>query len=151
RGYEGPLGCLHFDPDGTHLAACTHQRQAHVWDTASGQPVRTWSFREGMQGWLGFDLGDHRLLVSNFADRTARLWDTQTGRRRAVLAGHQASVICAAFNRQGNRIVTSEAYPGNVLRLWDAQTGEQVALLRGHGNEAHHVQFSPDGKRLASC
>jgi WD40 repeat protein/tRNA A-37 threonylcarbamoyl transferase component Bud32 len=151
RGYEGPLGCLHFDPDGTRLVACTHQHQAHVWDTASGQSVRTWSFREGMRGRLGFDLGDHRLLVSNFPDGSSRLWDTQTARRRAVLAGHQAPVICAAFNQQGTRIVTSEAYPGNVLRLWDAQTGTQVASLRGHGNEAHHVQFSPDGKWLASC
>jgi WD40 repeat protein/serine/threonine protein kinase len=151
RGCERPILCLGLSLDGTSLAACTDQYQVHVWDTASGDLFRNWSVREGKPGRLGFDLLDHRLLVSNFEDGSARLWDTPTGRRQAVLAGHQARVICAAFNRQRDRVVTSEAYPSKVLRLWDAATGRQVALLQGHGNEAQGVQFSLDGKRLASC
>jgi WD40 repeat protein/serine/threonine protein kinase len=149
--WDGDLAIMAFSIDGKTLTACTHKKQAYVWDTATGKLLRHWAVDEGDQKWLGFDIGDRQVLVSNFTNGDAHLWDIQTGTKNTLLRGHQARVMNAAFNRQNTRVVTSESYPSNVLRLWDAQTGAQVAVLRGHTNEAHSVVFSPDGKRLASC
>jgi WD40 repeat protein/predicted Ser/Thr protein kinase len=151
RGCEGMVAGFQFSPDGSTLSACTRKKQVNVWDTASGNCLRTWSFQEGKQERLGFNINSQRLLVMNFANSDAGLWDTRTGRKQATLKGHQTQVVAAAFNPEGTRVVTSEAYPSNVLRLWDTRTGKQIALLRGHGNESLAVLFSPDGKRIASC
>jgi WD40 repeat protein len=151
RGCAAPVVGFHFGPEGTTLTACTRDHHAHVWDTTTGNRLRTWLFHEGRHERRGIDVSDTRLLISNFENGTARLWDVQTGRKQSLLSGHQANVISAAFNRQGTRVVTSEAFPSNVLRLWNTETGEQIAQLRGHRNQAQGVAFSPDGKRLASC
>jgi WD40 repeat protein/serine/threonine protein kinase len=151
RDSEAPFAGVRFAPDGKTLTACSHQFQAHVWDTATGNSLRKWSLQEGASASLGFDIGDQQILVSNHPNFEGRLWDIQTGQKQARMNGQKYRVVSAALNREGTRVVTAEGYPGNVLHLWDAQSGKQIALLRGHTNQADCVSFSPDGKRIASC
>ncbi|MCB8927746.1 MAG: hypothetical protein H6652_19195 [Ardenticatenaceae bacterium] len=54
------------------------------------------------------------------ADGTARLWDGEGG-LLTVLEGHSASVLSAAFNPDGTRIVTASA--DGTARLWDGEGG----------------------------
>lgn len=56
-------------------------------------------------------------LVSCSGDRTLRVWDTASGRCRAVLEGHAARVWEVACSASGRRAVSASA--DGTLRLWD--------------------------------
>jgi WD40 repeat protein len=62
---------------------------------------------------------DGKRVVTASADKTARLWDAETGKPIGVLAGHADRVNSAAFSPDGHRVVTAsevvtpiEAAPG---------------------------------------
>ncbi len=92
---------------------------------------------------------DGKLLASGSYDRTARLWDLQTGKELGRLAGPASAVFSVSFSPDG-RLLATGAYDGAV-RLWDVETGRQLRRLTGHDGEVWTVCFSPDGKTLASA
>ena len=75
---------------------------------------------------------DGKRIVTASEDKTARLWDAETGKQiGAPLVGHEDGVTSAAFSPDGKRIVTASA--DKTARLWDAETGKQIgAPLVGH-------------------
>jgi Tol biopolymer transport system component len=93
---------------------------------------------------------DGKRIVTASADKTARLWDADTGKQiGAPLKGHAAHVLSAAFSPDGKRIVTGSG--DNTARLWDADTGKQISdPLKGHQDRVWSVAFSPDGKRIVT-
>ncbi len=60
---------------------------------------------------------DGKRVVTASADRTARLWDAETGNALAVLHGHTAGVWRTAFSPDGKWVVTASA--DRTARLWD--------------------------------
>jgi WD40 repeat protein len=94
---------------------------------------------------------DGKRIVTASADKTARLWDAETGKQiGAPLVGHEDVVKSAAFSPDGKRIVTASA--DKTARLWDAETGKQIgAPLAGHDRTVYSAAFSPDGKRIVTA
>ncbi len=82
------------------------------------------------------------------ADQTIAIWDLETGRRVATLAGHSGIVNGLAFSSDGSRLATANG--DGSIRVWDARTGQQQLELRGHAGLVSNVSFSPDGRWLAS-
>jgi WD40 repeat protein len=94
---------------------------------------------------------DGKRIVTASADRTARLWDAQTGKQIGEpFKGHEGRVNSAAFSPDGKRIVT--ASEDKTARLWDAETGAQFGEpLGGHTDEISNAVFSPDGQRIVTA
>nr|NCR75131.1 hypothetical protein [Microcystis aeruginosa K13-06] len=92
---------------------------------------------------------DGKRIVTASWDKTARVWDAETGREIASLNGHQNTVITAAFSPDGKRIVTASW--DNTGRVWDAETGREIASLNGHQGYVITAAFSPDGKRIVTA
>jgi len=61
--------------------------------------------------------GDGKRVVTASSDKTARIWDADSGKEIAVLKGHDDSVSRAAFSGDGKRVVT--ASDDNTARIWD--------------------------------
>src|SRR5262249_18604130 len=73
-------------------------------------------------------------------DRQVRLWDTQTAAQvMAPLTGHTAGGIELAFNREGDRLLSSSSWDGQT-RLWDTVSGRLLLTMPA----ACGVQFSRD-------
>jgi WD40 repeat protein len=89
-------------------------------------------------------------IVTASNDKTARLWDAETGRPIGEpLRGHENSVWSAKFSPNGKRIVT--ASNDKTARLWDAETGQPISEpLIGHEEPVLSAEFSPDGKRIVT-
>ena len=94
---------------------------------------------------------DGKRIVTASEDKTARLWDAETGEPIGEpLKGHADTVYSAAFSPDGKRIVTASA--DKTARLWDAETGKPIGeLLKGHTDSVHSAAFSPDGKRVVTA
>jgi WD40 repeat protein len=61
---------------------------------------------------------DGTRIVTASADKTARIWDTATGKEIAVLRGHAEVVSSAVFSSDGALIVTASL--DGTARIWDA-------------------------------
>jgi WD40 repeat protein/serine/threonine protein kinase len=92
---------------------------------------------------------DGTRIVTASEDKTARIWDANTGALLSVLSGHAAVVSSAAYSPDGTRIVT--ASEDKTARIWDAHTGKQLAALFGHANSVFTAVFSPDGTRIVTA
>jgi WD40 repeat protein len=89
---------------------------------------------------------DGARIVTASDDRTARIWDTATGKQiGSSLAGHGDKVVSAEFSPNGTRVVT--ASDDSKVRVWDAATrkpiGEPIKA-----EENGRAAFTPDGKRI---
>lgn len=69
---------------------------------------------------------DGRRLATASYDKTAALWDAQTGARLATFAGHTEGLWSAALSPDGTRVLTAAG--DKTARVWDAATGESLGI-----------------------
>ena len=70
-----------------------------------------------------FDPKGERVVTASW-DKTARIWDANTGEPIGNPLQHDDVVDTAAFDPKGERIVT--ASEDKTARIWDARTGEPI-------------------------
>jgi len=92
---------------------------------------------------------DGKRVVTASADKTALVWDADSGKIRASLQGHTGPVYSAAFSPDGKRVVTASL--DRTARVWDADFGKALAPLLGHTGWVNSAAFSPDGKRVVTA
>ena len=93
---------------------------------------------------------DGKRIVTASRDKTARLWDAETGNPIGTLAGHTDGMKSAEFSPDGKRVVA--ASEDMTARLWDAGTGNPTGItLAGHEAAVLSAAFSPDGKRVVTA
>ncbi|AFY33073.1 serine/threonine-protein kinase [Calothrix sp. PCC 7507] len=91
---------------------------------------------------------DGNTLVSGDDDKIIRLWDLNTKKCFASLAGHSQAVKSVAFSPDGQILAT--ASDDQTVKLWDVNTLQEIFTLFGHSHAVKSVAFSPDGQMLAS-
>jgi WD40 repeat protein len=84
---------------------------------------------------------DGRRLASGSGDRSARVWDVETGALRGTLALAQEGGV--AWTPDGAFLATSHGE----LRLWEAEGLRLARRLPGGGGECAQIAFSADGRR----
>jgi len=106
---------------------------------------------EGHEGWVfgaGFSPDGDRIVTAS-EDKTAKIWDTHSGKVLLTLIGHQKMVVSAAFNADGTRVVT--ASQDNTAKVWDALSGKVMLTLDGHQAAVNSAAFSADGTRVVTA
>ncbi|HEV3240284.1 MAG TPA: PQQ-binding-like beta-propeller repeat protein [Casimicrobiaceae bacterium] len=88
---------------------------------------------------------DGNRIVIAADDKTARVWDTTTGKQILALS-HDGAVYSAAFSPDGRLVVTGS---DKTAHVWDAMTGKRIAALP-HDRAVESVAFSPDGRLIAT-
>jgi WD40 repeat protein len=92
---------------------------------------------------------DGARIVTASDDKTAKVWDAETGKLIHTLTGHKERVWSVTFSPNGKRILTASR--DNTARLWDAEKGDEIAILAGHTDEVRSAGFSPDGTRIVTA
>ncbi|HSR22257.1 MAG TPA: AAA family ATPase, partial [Candidatus Eisenbacteria bacterium] len=88
---------------------------------------------------------DGRLLATSSEDRTAGIWDAETGRRLLALEGHEEGVLGVAWSPDGGRLATCSR--DRTVRVWDGRLGVELASLAQEARP-RAVAWSPDGCAL---
>jgi eukaryotic-like serine/threonine-protein kinase len=84
-----------------------------------------------------------RQIVAPSTGWAAEIYDWATGKRQAVLQGHELGVLGAVFSPQGDVIATwsSDA----TARIWSAADGSPLRTLVGHEGAVTAARFTQDG------
>src|SRR5262245_3567994 len=92
---------------------------------------------------------DRRRILTVFNDKTARVWDAESGKPLGESMRHDDKVYAASFSPDGRRILTISE--DEAARLWDAETGKALGEPMCHDGRIYEASFSPDGRRILTA
>ncbi|MDX2099716.1 MAG: serine/threonine-protein kinase [Leptolyngbyaceae cyanobacterium bins.59] len=90
---------------------------------------------------------DGQFLVSASADKTLKVWNSETGALLRTLPGHTSFVNVLTISPDGQTIISGGA--DKTIRIWDLTTGRLIRTLPPYANYVNALAVSPDGEMLA--
>ena len=160
-GHTDTVYSVAFSPDGKTLASGSEDNTIILWDTTTGEHIKTLARLTGPFVGPTDTLAGHtdtvysvafspdgQTLASGSADNTIILWDATTGQYKQTLIGHKRAVYSIAFSPDGTTLASGSW--DRTIKLWDTATWKYRHTLVGHEKVVYCVAFSPDGQILAS-
>lgn len=145
-----PGGVLHtsISPDGKTLLAACENRIAYILSITNLGLVQTGKTcsHEAEITSANFDSTGRRVVTSS-RDRSARVWDVQTGLPLTVSLQHGNPVLSAAFSSDGKQVIT--VAQSESLRVWEAETGLSV-FPTWKGTQQGGVAYSPPDRSMTT-
>lgn len=92
---------------------------------------------------------DASKVVSCGADKTVKVWESQSGKELLSMAGHSDAVYCCDFSSDDSRIVSSSA--DHTVKIWDSTSGREMLNFKGHDQDVFTCMFSPANRSVVSC
>ncbi len=135
-----------ISPDGKH-AVTAGMDALRYWDLANNRQIRV--FGENKQGYwaVSFSL-DGRRVVAGARNRSACLFDVNTGKLLHEMRGHAQEIWGAVFTADGKHALTGSW--DHTIRVWDTATGKPIRSFKGVRDSVRCLTLSPDGKLLAA-
>lgn len=148
-----PAGFLYdiaYSRDGKWLAV-GGLRHVRVFDAATGAEARSWEAHPRRRVTSLSFSRDGRLLATGSSDKTAKVWEFETGREVMTFAGaHQEELTSVAFSPDAKSLVTTAGFD-KVGVVWDVQTGSSRHRLDLHQNAVKSATFHPNGHWLLTA
>jgi WD40 repeat protein len=145
----GTVDAVAFSPGGRTLATAGSRGVALLGIEGRPKVLRVLEAGPGIVR-LSFSPDGTRLVTAG-SDGTGQIWNTSTGRREHVLAGHRDRLTSARFSPDGALVVTASRDHDAIV--WDAQSGKrrEHGLLRAHTAIVSDAAFSSDGRWIVTA
>lgn len=118
---------LAFLPDGKRFLAVVGNisfDQIVIFDISETQPKQHFKIDENVKS-IALSK-DGKLLLAGYKDKTAKLWNMETGGLIHVLSGHDGYVHHVNISPDGRLLFTANK---SALMIWDTDTGRMMAQL----------------------
>jgi RNA polymerase sigma factor (sigma-70 family) len=130
---------LKFAPDGRLVTV--EGDTLTLWDLSSPGKKLVLKAAAPLRGFEPEFSKDGRLVAAPTENGRVHLWETATGKQRAVLEGFYPFI-----SPDGKSLLTH--LPGGTVKLWDATSGRERAVFRGPPGKGLWADFSADGRYL---
>jgi RNA polymerase sigma factor (sigma-70 family) len=159
--YAKGVVAVAFSPDGKTLATAANSgggegSEVRLWDLATNKVIREFNKLKGPRedkepgAWsIAFSRDGKKLATAQGSDRTAKVWDVETGKELATFGKHPGWVVAVAFSPDGKTVAAANAGKDPQVKLWDLATGKERFTLKSPTCAYRSLAFSPDGKILA--
>jgi WD40 repeat protein len=155
EGHKSIVWAMAFSPDGKTLVTGAGDCVVCLWDVARRKMLRRLEGHTGPIVALTFS-PDGKTLASA-GDRSARLWETATGKKlRQLDLEYPAASL--AFSPDGKTLAAGGHNPGrgerpfdSPVQLWDLTTGKTIRTLWWERSIPYRVFFSPGGETLVAA
>jgi WD40 repeat protein len=150
-GHRGGVNAIGFDPKGQWLATGgEHDRQAIVWNTASGQPVHHLSHPTANEqeavtvGWSP----DGSTVATAGGQGKVILWRAADGQQLASLQADTSWILAMTFSPDGSQLAAS-GIGDRAVTVWDVARRRLLGQLP-HPTLVGSMAFDPRGGTLAT-
>ncbi|CDO72551.1 hypothetical protein BN946_scf184983.g34 [Trametes cinnabarina] len=145
---------LSLSPD-RRLVLVAYPRRLLLLNASTGECVRTFE-RSGAgcrTAWT--PAGDLRVIACTGKDYKVHVWETETGRSIATLAGHSDYISALCFVGDGGKQIVSASYDGTICR-WTLDVGEDppetsCEVLFRSDESIEALAVSSDGQWILSA
>jgi hypothetical protein len=93
---------------------------------------------------------DGQFVVTGSVDKTARIWNADSGQLFRTLTGHTNTINAVAWYSDDTRNWIATGSSDQSIRIWDGLTGQLIRTLGGAAGRTTAVAFSPDGATIVS-
>jgi len=147
-GHSSRILAAGWSPDGRLILTAGADREARLWDAATGQ---AWGRTLNLPpGFTAATFSPDGAMILTVTGRQVRLWKTASGEpavREGLDLGKDGELLSSAFSPDGHRLWTA-ARRGQTtwLQSWLTDTGRRIGEEIELGRGIALVTFSPDGQ-----
>jgi WD40 repeat protein len=128
---DSGVSSVAFSPDGSKIAAGSHDRKLSVFDLRSGDCEATLTGDKQVNS-VAFS-PDGKILAAGDSEfmkaSDIRLYDVRTGEIKSTLTGHSDSVSSVAFSADGQWVMSGS--DDKTIRLWDIHAAAALSPIIG--------------------
>ena len=155
--HDDDVNAVVFSPDGKRIATASKDHTARLWDASglgevppsfTAQPLGEKMIHQGPVRAAGFS-PDGTVLVTASDDRTARLWDGESGAAISAPLLHDGAVSEVELSNDGKVVLTVSE--DRTARLWRVAKPAATPLSMRHELAVRSAVFSPDGTLLITA
>jgi hypothetical protein len=150
-GPAGQVPALAGSSDGKLLAAGGgvpgKAGEVVLFDTGSWKPLRTLTEHTEVVYAVAFRPNTHELATGSL-DKTARIWNADTGQSTHLIKDHAEAVFGVAYSPDGKLLATASG--DRSAKLFQTSDYKRVASLTAHQDAVTHVAFNQNGTLLAT-
>src|SRR5262249_34058310 len=114
----GGVTSVAFSPDGLVLASTSGDTTVKIWDTRSGEGIRTLLGHTAAVTSVTFS-PDGQWLASSSCDNTVKVWERRTDDSIRTLRGHELGVTGVGFSPDGELLASTSF--DNTVKIWDTR------------------------------
>ncbi len=154
EGHRDALYGIAYSPSGEQLATAGYDRLIQLWNTETGERLRTLKGHNGAVYGIAFS-PDGRILASAGGDSSVKLWNTASGQRLDTFGQPTGEQFLTAFTPDSRFVLAGGA--DKQIRMWRWTSSNQArinpleSVRFAHEDEITDLAIDSSGTRLATA